>query len=160
MVGDYDGFSLLDLAVLKDRFKVSREFTKRGAIIVSAGKTDCGTLDFPPQMFFAPAQPTPRQCLGCVKKNVVFPPYNYYDPNHAFSKWLIANREAMLKDRRSARIFNRLLEEMLTEDTAADVAKAIQYALEDLQSLPGNPFHIDRTLYVAETDLLEFSTPD
>lgn len=153
--GDFEVSSLLDLAVLKDRFKVCREFNKRGLIYVSAGKTDCGTLDFPPQMFFAPAQPTPRQCLGCIKKDE----YNYFDPAHPFSKWLIANREAMLKDRRSAKIFSRLLEGMLMENTAAGVAKAIQYALEDLQNLPGTSFHIDPGLYITEADLLQFKLP-
>lgn len=149
--GDVDnGMNALTLAVLKERFAVSREFNPRGFVYASAGKPYVGTEGFPPEMFFTPTQPC--QKLGYVKGR-----YNYYNPEHPFSKWLIEHREAMEKNPRSAPILRRLLEELLTEDSKTGVVTAIAFALDDLRRLPNDPFQVaenSKVLYVSETELL------
>lgn len=141
-------FYLPALAVAKACFNVRREFNPNGYFHISAGKMDCGTDDFPPGMFFLPYEPC--EVLGYVG---LFH-HNYYNCEHKFSQWLIANGEAMRKKRRAEAIFRRLLDDMLTIQARKGLAKAIDSALNDLKRLPGNPFSISGELYVSEDDLL------
>lgn len=143
-------FCLPALSVAKDRFEVRREFNPRGFCYVSAGKTDCRTDDFPPEMFFIPYESC--AALGYVTEND--DDYNYYNCEHKFSKWLIANGETMRKERRSDAIFCRLLEDMLTIKERKDLVKAISSSLDGLKRLPGNPFQVSEALYVSEDSLL------
>lgn len=108
------------------------------------------TSEFPVMLFCM--RPEPGAPLGWItfirSLNI-----NYFNSCHRFSYWLIQHREAL--QARVPSLYDRLINEMLLMYRKVDIKNAINGILVQLRKMDGNPFDIEDTLFLTDSDLLE-----
>ena len=101
-------------------------------------------IKFPVELFFHPTGKESPLCITNIKR------INYYNQEHEFSRWLIEKREELQE--KVPGIYSSMLATMILEKHAGVIISSINTILDKLKNFFGNPFGVDDTLYLSESD--------
>lgn len=76
--------------------------------------------------------------------------FNFYNPKHPVSQWLIGHRRELVE--KAPGIYIAMLENMILAGDAEKLREKLNDGLRRLQSIPGNPYEVTNNLFLKESD--------
>lgn len=138
-------YDYLRLAAIKERYAVYFDTSSPKTLFITLEPTDESTSSFPVTMFYK------AQRNNAPLGNINLRGINYYNADHEFSKWLIANRKSLQEQVPS--IYDNLLEVMILCCDPSKIIETVNKLLGLLKSYHNNSFGVTDSLLLRDEDL-------
>lgn len=142
-------YDMLCLAAAKRLGTVFRNTKGYSKICLYSGTEVNSTTSFPASLFITwKGGSAPFAEVGDFWDSRI----NFYNPEHPVSQWLIGHQQELME--KVPGIYNTLLKDMLTATDSEQLCKKFNDGLRRLQSIPGNPYEVNDSLFLKESDFI------
>lgn len=147
---DYPLQTFVLFAVLKKYFTVyynADAVCWSNRLFIGKKAEECtGTEEFPVMLFFSCIdEPSKFGCIGILHEEC-----KYYNKNHPFSQWLIANQKELME--KVPGVYNDMIKTMVEGKDATEIMNFLNKSLESLKKYQHNHFKIDNTIFLRTED--------
>lgn len=141
-------YDMLCLAAAKKLGTVFRNTKDNSKICLCSGAEVNCTTSFPASLFIA--WKGGRALFAEIK--YWSSDINFYNPEHPVSQWLIGHQQELME--KVPGIYNTLLEDMIMYTDLKKLCEKLNDGLRRLQSIPGNPYEVNDSLFLKESDFV------